>query len=944
MASPARAIPDALPIGRETEATRLAHLIEDTVAGAKRAVLLLGPPGIGKTTLLRWARDRAEQRDCIIAAVRIPAAAGLPPRFPLGELLDGLVEACGHRGLDLPGRLSRAAATLTGSGSTDGHAVSLPQIADAIEEVGRAGPLAIFIDDYHWAPVEGTEILLAALRVVETSLCFIASARLRGLDDVGIALPEPTADLWVEHVEVRGLEHSAVGELAAELLGDDVLPSLSEALYAHTLGNPLFVTETLQGWREHRALVRTGGYWGLSDERVPREAGSLREMIASRIARLGKDALSVARSLAVIGREADFEELAALTEMPEHRLVETIGALVGDGLVDGEAHLVPRYRLAHPLYATALLDDESIAERGLLHARMCAELRRRGQAGRTTSAAELAHHAVRSLAHPPDVRVLLTAAAREAETAGSFEEAADWYGRLAELADDPAELVAAIRGQATAAIQTDPHRAIELFSYGLNLEAGRDSRTELLIGRARAHRVAGSADQALSDLEAALASSDPLDSFDLRHARGALYGMMGRIEEAESVFIELADESSGTPDHCKAIGHLGMVALTKGDILRAVDLQEASLHDCEDEAYASYLRSNLCWQLAIVGRWDEADRMIDELLAAAVTFGDIWSEASALCAAGRLAAWRGDLARAFDDSTRARRLAGRLGNPADLIETDAALATALMENDMAIEAAAMLPEVLALDRPGGETREFGYTFTLFAEASLLSGDVTRARTALTRARAHLPGAPFWVVAVDRCEAQIDLACDDAARALGRLRRWLDQPSPLVFEQARLVEVAARAHLALNDRSGAEARAAQALDTYGSLGAARRATRIAAWLDELRARKRGRPRSELPGHLTEREREILRLVALGRSNQGVADELVISIGTVKKHVENVMAKAGVSRRTELVPFAISVGVVAAEDLVSEREATRRRAASIDVRDMRSSRPGVRVPTD
>ncbi len=52
------------------------------------------------------------------------------------------------------------------------------------------------------------------------------------------------------------------------------------------------------------------------------------------------------------------------------------------------------------------------------------------------------------------------------------------------------------------------------------------------------------------------------------------------------------------------------------------------------------------------------------------------------------------------------------------------------------------------------------------------------------------------------------------------------------------------------------------------------------------------------HLTPRETEILRLLAHGRSNQQIADELVLSVRTVERHIGNIYGKLGVGNRTEL----------------------------------------------
>ncbi|MCP1311747.1 response regulator transcription factor [Paenibacillus tyrfis] len=61
-------------------------------------------------------------------------------------------------------------------------------------------------------------------------------------------------------------------------------------------------------------------------------------------------------------------------------------------------------------------------------------------------------------------------------------------------------------------------------------------------------------------------------------------------------------------------------------------------------------------------------------------------------------------------------------------------------------------------------------------------------------------------------------------------------------------------------------------------------------------------------LTEREMEVLRLIAAGKSNQDVADELFIGVKTVKFHVTNILAKLGVEDRTQAAIYAYKNGLV------------------------------------
>ncbi|WP_236004184.1 response regulator [Nonomuraea antri] len=70
----------------------------------------------------------------------------------------------------------------------------------------------------------------------------------------------------------------------------------------------------------------------------------------------------------------------------------------------------------------------------------------------------------------------------------------------------------------------------------------------------------------------------------------------------------------------------------------------------------------------------------------------------------------------------------------------------------------------------------------------------------------------------------------------------------------------------------------------------------------------RPANALPDGLTQREAEVLRLIADGRSNSEIATSLCISEATVKTHINNLFAKAGVRDRAQAVTYAFRHGLV------------------------------------
>ena len=149
---------------------------------------------------------------------------------------------------------------------------------------------------------------------------------------------------------------------------------------------------------------------------------------------------------------------------------------------------------------------------------------------------------------------------------------------------------------------------------------------------------------------------------------------------------------------------------------------------------------------------------------------------------------------------------------------------------------------------------------------------------------------------------------DGIQATGTIRKSLPETEVIaltsVLEDAAIVgaiKAGAIGYL-LKDTQAAELRRAIKAAAAGQVQLSpEAATRL---MREVRA-------PEAPEQLTEREMDVLKLLALGRANKEIAQDLVIGEQTVKTHVSNILTKLGVQSRTQAALYAAQKGIVTLE---------------------------------
>ena len=214
-----------------------------------------------------------------------------------------------------------------------------------------------------------------------------------------------------------------------------------------------------------------------------------------------------------------------------------------------------------------------------------------------------------------------------------------------------------------------------------------------------------------------------------------------------------------------------------------------------------------------------------------------------------------------------------------------------------------------VDRTGYVAWGIHRLLPMMIEAALWLGDIATAERYRDRLRrdSHQIGHRLGIAWADTCDALIEmLAGKDHDRAATMLRRGADalEAVPWVLDASRVRRKLAWVLAKTGDREGAARELRQAHDQFVRLGAERELDETRELFRELGLRPP--PRAGAPaggaGELTEREVDVVRLVAEHRSNKEIAAALGISPRTVSTHLSNVFVKLGVDSRSELADVA------------------------------------------
>lgn len=880
-----------------------------------QALLIAGAAGLGKTALLAELADRAAAAGRRVLRARGIATGAAPPFWMWTQLL-GDVEA------DVADRFAF--------------------VERVFEAIGAQAPALVAIDDVQWVDESSLRTLaLVVSRLLDTDVLVALSMRThdahegwRTSGDDLLAAAQPL------RLDLAPLTDGAAAQCLTRAAGQNLPPEVEERALALARGNAFYLTELARAWSSGGTLSVPAGVSGVIGGRVARLSPRAQELL--HVAAVLGDDTDIAVAARCLGRNP-MQCLSAAQEALDESLLERDGSAV---------------RFAHPLVRTALLSSMSLQRLVALHRRAAIEIEQLYESSLDDHAADLAR-LWSQVVVTGEVEPAIAWGRRAADIAMAalaFEDASRFYSlaldsggsslddrRRAELLRDRA--IADLRAGRMAQADTgcrdayvvarrtgDAHLvasvALALDAIGIRawdrpLRDRCEEALQMLAGADPALRA-----RLLSRLSDSLMYDGDWDGATARSAEALRWAEASDDDEARIAAYRARQLAVSGPG-----GHAERVELAA----RMTQLGERL--DRPDVEMWGRL-----W--TIDSRWEVGDLLavtaeITRLETATERVGGPLAQWHLLVARAVLAQARGRLDEARSLGGEAGDLLRPTGHPAwfggfmallagighhrghEAIETDPPAGPATDPGEMrsalfgylgpALNLAenGRVDEALRRFRAAGPPRTWDippfFEISALAATAIISvetGDLdavqfVRDRLAPWRGR-HLVGGAgvgnyFGPVelALGRCAAAVgDL--DDAERDLREAVAICDAIGVPGFGVECDVELAV-----VLQRSGRADEAAPLLESAlvraRQMGMTRFVTRIEA---TQTVAGRGRTSGD---ELTAREIEVARLVAQGQSNREIAATLVLSERTAANHVQHVLTKLGMVRRTQIAAW-------------------------------------------
>lgn len=955
MPMPLPLAPTAL-VGRDDDLAALRRAYERVLVDGTRTVVVGGEAGIGKSRLVAEFVQRLPPEALVLRGQCVDLDRDAPPYAPITAPLRELARVVGSDELAaMAGPSAEGLRILLPELPASGEpAAAAPPVLEAVtvalEAASALRPIVLVVEDLHWVDPATIGVLRFLVRVASAGRILVVltfrSDQLRRGDPLRSWLPELERSDRVQRRELARLDRRGVEAMVASLRGTQVAPRDLALVVERTEGVPFFVEEFA---RAEAASV---------PECYPE---SLRDVLLARYDGLSEPTQKILRTLSAGGTCVEHDLIAVVhgdADAVETAAREAIagGVLVVDGssysfrhaLVRDAIHdeLLPGERVrAHTCYADALEARGPAAASEISYHWMAAHDSERAFAASLTAMA----HARASFAHALAARMgeralelweQVPAEARgrdRAELLGStahhFRDAGESERAIA-LVDEALAIdglaaprrATLLRDKASYLANLGQVGSVVLLREALALLEGAEPsvlRARILGELAARLMLEADLDEAVAVADAAAVEAEAVGSQGRRSVATNIRGMalveLGRVDEGLAQ-LELAGALAGDDDSARLrywlnlSDALSLVGRFREAVTAAEEGAEHARRHGVARTLGAMLMANTADALASVGEWRRAEELLDRALELDAPLGfaahlqrrKLWTvlwrgdprEAAAL-----LARWRQPMSRQLRTERHSlvglAKVAGAIAlENGDVTGAWAEVRDAIGPEHRPLPSADLLLLVVVARIVATARREG----VLLVDREGRSVDAEARLRAILATAAGWPTAPAFVAVIEAELGGASGTGDDpalwAAAAAAN-----EAPTALVhllpYSRLRLAEALAAA--GRREEAEREARAACAVAERAGLGLLVDAVdRFERRLGRGEATPGAAPLGTEP--LTDRERQVLELVAQGLGNRAIAEELFISVKTASVHVSNILRKLGASTRTEAAYLA------------------------------------------
>ena len=771
-----------------------------------------------------------------------------------------------------------------------------------------------------------------------------------------------------------GLESDDVAQFVRDRGGENASSELIDAIHNHTEGNPLFLSEVVRLLEEQESFSAPTGAGAPIVLGLPQGVIEVIGQRLNRLSPDCVDVLTTAAALGRQFDFNLLKDLSE--DIPEFELLEQVDEALAASILQESPGQGDRYQFSHAMVQQTLLERLSTSRKVRMHARIGEQLEKIHVDQLAENAAELAYHFSEAapVTDPEKLAKYSKLAGEKALEGYAWEEALSHFqnglkamsvdidGQETPPDEESAGLLFGLGRAQFALLDNAAFRSLRRsFDY-----YARSGDIEKVVAIAELPDYSATRDIALDQLitqALALVPPGSLQAARLLSRLGQIIGLQeGAFDEAIEALNQALEISQREGD--KGLEVQTLVAITSvcsnhmyydealANGLKVLELNQ-HVHDLRSEVAAHYFAVTVMIENGDLGG---AKRHASEMLGKTERLGDrFWLES---------AYWKNEmsfrLAGEWDDARVFGHLALDIGSrPSNIISGLALLEHEVGNSQVGDEHVEYLAKTAREGSAGARQLDLASS----ARAALIvpiaasitgsSNHLASAKEAAKRILENPQSTALWTGQSHAGLALIAVCTGDkesAANEYPFLKGWRSSLRFFSISSDRLLGLVSRTMgetdqaathfedaLSFCQKGGYRPELAWAYHDYAKTlmerNAAGDSTRVISLLDEclaiatelgmeplltqasiLQAQTTAQPTQEpaYPDGLTQREVEVIRLVAEGKTDRGIAEELIISPNTVSNHVRSILGKTNSANRTEAAAYAVQ------NDLTSDPE--------------------------